>query len=130
MLPNFDIRDGIVCADALNTIGAVSRKLNALQIDYLFNIKDNSGNKEFRSHAEAVFCREYAKDDKSEMKTRSYIQKEHGRIDQSTVNVLSAKLLDKRINNPHLGVKSVVEYIKESTDILNGEVVKTTKTIR
>ena len=130
MLPNLDIRDGIVCADALNTIGAVSKKLNALQIDYLFNIKDNAGNKELRGHAEDVFCREYAKGDKSDMKTRSYIQKEHGRIDQYTVNVLPAALLDKRIKNPHPGVQSLVEYIKESTHIINGEVVKTTKTSR
>ena len=130
MLPNLDIRDGIVCADALNTTGAVSKKLNALHIDYLFNIKDNAGNKELKGHIEASFCREYAKSDKSEMKSRSYIQKEHGRIDQYSVNVLPATILDKRIKNPHPGVKTLVEYIKESTYIINGEVVKTTKNSR
>ena len=130
MLPNLDIRDGIVCADALNTTGAVSKRLMALHIGYLFNIKDNGGNKELKGQVEATFYREYARGDKSVMKSRSYIQKEHGRIEQSTVNVLPTTLLDKRIKNPHPGVKTLVEYIKENTYIINGEVVKTTKNSR
>ena len=64
------------------------------------------------------------------MKTRSYIQKEHGRIDQYTVNTLPATLLDNRIKNPHQEVKTLVEYIKESSYIINGKVVKTTKNTR
>lgn len=130
MLPNLSIQGSIVCADALNTRGDISTELNKRGIDYLFNIKDNAGNKELRGHIEAIFSREYAKGDKSEMKTRSYIQKEHGRIDQYTVNTLPATLLDNRIKNPHQEVKTLVEYIKESSYIINGKVVKTTKNTR
>ena len=39
-------------------------------------------------------------------------------------------MLDNRIKNPHQEVKTLVEYIKESSYIINGKVVKTTKNTR
>lgn len=130
MLPYLNIQNGIVCADALNTKGDISYELYKRDIDYLFNIKENAGNKELKGHIEAIFWREHAKGDKSAVKTRTYCQKAHGRIDQWTVNILPATLLDKRIKNPHQGVKTLVEYIKESTYIIDGKVARVTKNSR
>ena len=130
MLPNLGVADGIFYADALNTSAKVSNAILKSGGDFLFNIKNNAGNKELLNHITAIFNREYAKGDKSDIVSRQHVEKGHGRIDQTTINILAASKLDKRIKNEHKGVATLVHYIKESTYLINGTVTRTTSNSR
>ena len=108
-------------ADALNSHLAVSAAILDQGADYLVYIKKN-GSKELRSHLEGG-NREYAKQEKSCTLIRENIEKEHGRIDETIIKVLSASELSERINCRHQGIRSIVRHTKLSTKIINGQLV-------
>ena len=130
LLPNLDIRGTIVMSDALNSLSEVSAAILRHGADYLLCIKDNGGNKELRGHLEAIFNREYAKKEKSEAITRYLCEKGHGRIDETRLETLPARLIDERIENPHQGINTIVKYTKTRTYLINGKINKTTTSSR
>lgn len=130
LLPNLDIRGTIVMSDALNSLSEVSTAILRHGADYLLCLKDNGGNKELRGHLEAIFNREYAKQEKSAAISRYLCEKGHGRIDETLLETLPANLIDERIENPHQGINTIVKYTKTRTYLINGKTDKTTASSR
>ena len=102
LLPNLDIRGTIVMSDALNSLSEVSTAILRHGADYLLCIKDNGGNKELRGHLEAIFNREYAKQEKSAAISRYLCEK----------------------------INTIVKYTKTRTYLINGKINKTTTSSR
>ena len=114
---NTYIEGSVVMSDALNTSADVTNLIIEKGAFYLMPVKAYRGNKELKSHIEAIFNREH----KSTLRLeRAY--KDHGRIEESLIEILPANMyIDERIKNIHSNLNTIVKYSKTTVNIIDGK---------
>lgn len=119
---NIDITGKIVMCDALNSKEAVSKEILSKGADYLLNIKSN-GHKDLLNHITAIFNREHDMTESNDLIINQFSEKQHGRFDVWTVEVLPASKLSPNFKCPHDKVQTLICYTKNSQKIINGKTV-------
>lgn len=130
ILPNIDVRGGLISADALNTVAKVSEAAINNGADYLFGIKANGGNKKLFKKTKEIFNREMAQSNNQIIRAPTLTEKAHGRIDQYDICILPACLLDEKLRELHKGLQTLVCYTKTSCRLVNGVIDEAKSSIK
>lgn len=110
MAQTMDLSGMLVMCDDFKSTAVVTDCVTERGGYYLMPLKITDGDKELRSHIEAIFNEQH----KKTIKIKDSF-KDNGRTDKLTFEILPAEeYLDPKINNPYKGVKTLVKYTDDS----------------
>ena len=110
MAQTMDLSGMLVMCDDFKSTAVVTDCVTERGGYYLMPLKITDGDKELRSHIEAIFNEQH----KRTVKIKDTF-KDNGRTDKLTFEILPAEeYLDPNIDNPYKGVKTLVKYTDDS----------------
>ena len=119
--------DVIFYADALNLKQVLINYLNQRNLDWLFPVKNNGGNKELNAGISKAFQEASKKDIAFNHNT---VEKISGRIETTSFFMMSAESLPEELRNKYGNTKTIIKVEKETLQIRSKVSSKDQKTPR